>query len=128
MKTSISLLPAMNSRIAEIAYRRQRLLEKIRAQRAEVTEIAKDWQTPLAAFDAGIDAVRFIRNNPGVVSGGLVALLSLRGMGMAGWVRRGWRLLYLYPAAISLGFKYLISAHRASAPVDDTNPRSLRDR
>ncbi|MEO8330886.1 MAG: YqjK family protein [Gallionella sp.] len=105
----------MKQRLADLASRRQGLLEKIEAQRMEVVEIARHLQAPLAVADTGMKAVRFIRNNPGLVSGGFAALLSLRGMGIAGLAQKGWRLLFLYPAAISLGFKFLYSATRSPA-------------
>lgn len=100
----------MNQRLAELAYRRQGLLEKIEAQRVEVAEISLDFKKPLALADRGLKAVRFIRNHPALVSGSIAALLSIRGMGIAGLAKKGWRLMYLYPAAISLGLKYLFPA------------------
>ena len=107
----------MKQRLAALANRRQGLLEKIKAQRMEVAEISQLLQTPLTVLDAGIKAVRFVRSHPGLVSGGFAALLSLRGMGIAGLAQKGWRLLYLYPAAISFGLKYLFSATRSPRQV-----------
>ena len=103
----------MKQRLAELAYRRQEILEKIEAQRMEVAEIARHWKTPVAALDAGVKVVRFIRNHRALVSGGFAALLSMRGMGIAGIAQKGWRLLYLYPAAVSLSLEYLFSALRS---------------
>ena len=103
----------MKQRLAAITNRRQGLVEKIKAQRMEVAEISKLWQSPLAVFDAGLKTVRFVRSHPGLISGGLAALLSLRSMGIAGLAQKGWRLLFLYPAAISVGLKYLFSAIRS---------------
>lgn len=102
----------MKKRLADLALRRQGLLGKIHAQRLEVAEIARHWQKPLALADTALQAVRFIRNHPGLVSGGFAALLSLRGMGLAGFAQKGWRLLYLYPAALTFGLKHLFSAIR----------------
>ena len=103
----------MKQRLVALANRRLGLLEKIQAQRMEVAEISRLWQTPVAVLDAGIKAVRFVRSHPGLISGGLAALLSLRSMGIAGLAQKGWRLLFLYPAAISVGLKYLFSAIRS---------------
>lgn len=103
----------MNKRLATLAFRRQELLGKIAAQRIEVAEISRQWQKPLALVDKGMQGVRFIRNHPGAVSGGFAALMSLRGMGMAGLVQKGWRLLYLYPSILSFGLKYFFSATRS---------------
>ncbi len=103
----------MKKRLAELAYRRSRLLEKIEIQRMDVADISLDLQKPLALADAGLKAVRFIRNHPGLVSGGFAALLSLRGKGVAGLAQKGWRLMYLYPSILSFGLKYLFSAFRS---------------
>ena len=110
----------MNKQLAELAEHRQRLLEIIKAQRMEVIEISMHWQAPITAFDTGMKVVRFMHNNPGLLAGSLVALLSLRGTGVAGLARKGWRLLYLYPAAISIGLKYLLSTPRSTGVVDDS--------
>jgi hypothetical protein len=107
----------MKQRLAAIAYRRLGLLEKIKAQRMEVAEISRLWQAPVAVFDAGMKAVRFVRSHPGLISGGFAALLSLRGMGIAGVAQKSWRLLFLYPAAISFGLKYLFSVTRSPRKV-----------
>ena len=103
----------MKQRLAALANRRQELLEKIRSQRMEVAEISRLWQVPVAVFDSGMKAVRFVRSHPGLISGGFAALLSLRGMGIAGLAQKGWRLLFLYPAAISFGLKFMFSATRS---------------
>ena len=99
----------MKKQLAALAHRRQALLEKIRDQRMEVADIAQDLHKPLALADTGLKAVYFIRDHPGLVSGGFAALLSLRGMGIAGLAQMGWRLLYLYPSILSFGLKHLFS-------------------
>jgi hypothetical protein len=104
----------MKQRLAELADRKLRLFGEIEAQRMEVAEISEDLQKPVALADTGLKAARFIRNHPVLVSGGLAALLSIRGMGIAGLAKKGWRLMYLYPAAISVGLKYLFPAARSS--------------
>jgi hypothetical protein len=103
----------MKQRLAELADRRVRLLEEIEAQRMEVAEISADFQKPLALADTGLKAVRFLRNHPVLASGGFAVLLSMRGKGLAGLAKKGWRLAYLYPAAISLGLKYLFPEIRS---------------
>lgn len=111
----------MKQRFADIAYRRRGLLEKIKAQRMEVAEISRLWQAPVAVLDAGIKAVRFVRSHPGLISGGFAAILSLRGMGIAGLAQKGWRLLLLDPAAITFGLKYLLSATRSPRQVRNSD-------
>ena len=102
----------MKKRLAALANRRRQLLEKIEELRMEVADITLDLKKPLALADTGLKVVRFIHDHPGLVSGGFAALLSFRGMGIAGLAQKGWRLLYLYPAAVSFGLKYLFSAIR----------------
>jgi hypothetical protein len=103
----------MKKRLDELACRRRKLLEKIEIQRMDVAEISLDFRKPLTLADTGLKVVRFIRNHPGLVSGGFAALLSLRGKGIAGLAQKGWRLMYLYPAILSFGFKYLFPAFRS---------------
>jgi hypothetical protein len=64
-------------------------------------------------------AVRFIHNHPALISGGAAALLAWRRKGIVGLTEKAWRMLYLYPAAISLGLKYLFSA--LSSPSEERN-------
>lgn len=103
----------MKNRLAALAQRRRGLLEKIEAQRMDVAEIAQQWQKPLALADTGLKAVRFLRGHPALVAGGLAALLSLRGIGIGGLAKKGWRMLYLYPSILAFGFKFLSSATRS---------------
>lgn len=107
----------MKQRLAELADRRLRLLETIEAQRIEIAAISVDFQKPLALADTGLKAARFVRNHPALVSGAFAVLLSMRGLRIAGLAKKGWRLLYLYPAAISLGLKYLFPAPRPHGDV-----------
>lgn len=103
----------MKKQLAGLAQRRRELLKEIQAQRMDLAEISLDWQKPLALADTGLKAVHFIRNHPGLVSGGLAVLLSLRGKGIAGMAKKGWRLFYLYPAAAAFALNYLFSAMRS---------------
>ncbi|MEQ1837065.1 MAG: YqjK-like family protein [Candidatus Nitrotoga sp.] len=103
----------MKKRLAALMIQRHELLEKIVAQRMEMAEITQHWQKPLAFADAGLKAVRFIHDHPGLVSGGIAVLLSLRGIGIAGMAQKGWRLLYLYPSLFSFGLKFLFAATRS---------------
>lgn len=103
----------MKKRIAALANRRRILLEKIETQRVDMDNISLDLQNPLALADMGLKAVRYIQNHPGLVAGGFVALLSLRGKRIAALAQKGWRLTYLYPAILFFGLKYLLSVFRS---------------
>jgi hypothetical protein len=102
----------MKQQLADLADRRLGLLEKIKAQRLEVAGISVDLHKPLVLADTVLKVVRFSRDHPALISGGFAVLLAVRGMGIADLAKKGWRLLYLYPAAVSLGLKYLFPATR----------------
>ena len=110
----------MKKRLAVMANRRRILLERIETQRRDVADISLGFQKPFALADTGLEAVRFIRNHPGWVAGSLAVLLSLRGKGIAGLAQKGWRLMYLYPAAIAFGLKYLFSKPRSPSEVGNS--------
>lgn len=105
----------MKKRLADLACSRRGLLEKIESQRMEVAEISRHWQKPLALLDTGLMAVRFMRNHPALMVGGVAALLTLRRNGIAGLAQRGWRLLCIYPSILTFGLKYLSLAPRSSS-------------
>jgi hypothetical protein len=107
----------MKKRLAVLSCRRRVLLDKIEAQRVDVADISLDLQKPLALAGMGLKAVRFIHNHPGWVAGGFAALLALRGKGVAGLAKKGWRLIFLYPAIISFGLKYLFFKTRSPGEV-----------
>ena len=79
----------------------------------DVAEISLHWQKPLALADTGLKAVRYIRNHPALVTGGVAALLAWRRKGIVGLALEGWRLLYLYPSALAFGLKFLSPATRS---------------
>jgi hypothetical protein len=110
----------MKKRLAELASRRRILLERIETQRRDVADISLDFQKPFALADTGLEAVRFIRNHPGWVTGGFATLLLLRGKSIASIVQKSWRLMYLYPAAIAFGLKYLLSKSRSPGEVGNS--------
>jgi hypothetical protein len=106
---------AMKNRLAVLSCRRRVLLDRIDAQRMDVAGISLGLQKPLALAGIGLKAARFMHNHPGLAAGGLAALLALRGKGVAGLAKKGWRLIFLYPAIISFGLKYLLFKTRFPA-------------
>jgi len=110
----------MKKRLAALANRRRILLEEIETQRRDLADISLGLQKPFALADAGLKAVRFIRDHPGWVAGGFAALLSLRGKGIAAMAQKGWRLMFLYPAILSFGLKYLSSKSRSPGEVGNS--------
>jgi hypothetical protein len=109
----------MKKRLAVMANHRRILLERIETQRRDVADIFLDLQKPFALADTGLQAVRFIRNHPGWVAGSFAALLSLGGKGGKGgksitsMAQKGWRWMFLYPAILTFGLKYLFPAFRS---------------
>ncbi len=110
----------MKKRLAALADRRRMLLERIVTQRIEVAEVAAELKRPLALADAVLRVVRFMRDHPGLVSGGVVALLSFRSKGIAGQARKWWRLMYVYPSIFSLVSRFLPGATRVPNRERDT--------
>ncbi len=103
----------MNKRLAEIAFRRKGLLEKIESQRMEVSEISRQWQKPLAVVDVGVKVVQFMYHYRALVAGGLAALLAWRRNGIVSLAQKGWRMLFLYPSALTFGLNILSSTIRS---------------
>ena len=110
----------MKKRLANLAQRRRGLLAEIESQRSDMADISAQWQRPLALADTGLKAVRFVRNHPAWLAGGVAALLAFRRKGVVGLAMEGWRLLYLYPAVLTFGLKYLTSATRSPNEERDT--------
>lgn len=96
----------MKTQLANNAARRRQLLEKIREQRIELSEISETTKSPLALVDTGVKAIRFLYSNP-KLTGGVAALFALRRKSILGIALEGWRFMYLYPSILSIGLKYL---------------------
>jgi hypothetical protein len=97
----------MKKHLADLACRRRELLKEIESQRMQVAEISQRWRQPLALLDIGLKAVRFMRNHPALVSGGVALLLAWRRKEIAGMAQGGGRWLCLYPSILSIGLKCL---------------------
>ncbi len=102
----------MNKRLAEIASRRQRLLEKIESQRTEVAIMARRWEGPLTLVGAGVAALRILRNHPILAYAGVAMLLTRRRKGIFNLMRQGWRLLGPYSSPLSLILQVIFPAAR----------------
>jgi hypothetical protein len=103
----------MNKYLADIANRRLVLLETIEAQRMTLAEISQQWQKPLAIADVGVNAVHYIRHHPALVTGVVTAFVAWRRNGIVGLAQKGWRMLFLYPSALSFGWNIISSAVRS---------------
>jgi len=87
----------MKKRLAELACQRRLLLGKIEDQRVVLGEISLHWKQPLVLADTGLNAIRFMRAHPTLMSGGVAALLALRRNGIGSLLHKGWRALRGYP-------------------------------
>lgn len=90
----------------DIMRKRERLLARCAAQRAELTAIARQWQGPLEIADRALAAVNYLRSHP-VILGVLAALVVvIQRRGLWGWVRRGFVLWRAWRALGNAKFKF----------------------
>lgn len=80
----------MNKRLIELAERRERLTAKIELQRGELARHVAPWKGVFAVADKGVEAVRYLRQHPGLVAGAVGFLVALRPRRAITWLRRGW--------------------------------------
>jgi len=82
----------MNSRLIELAERRERLVAKAAMQRGELARHAAPWKGVLAMADKGVAAARFLQRHPGLVAGAVGLFVALRPGRALAWLGRGWSL------------------------------------
>ena len=80
----------MNSRVIELAERRERLIAKIAMQRGELGYYATPWKGVCAVADKGVAAARYLQRHPGLVAGAVGLFVALRPRRAFAWARRGW--------------------------------------
>jgi hypothetical protein len=80
----------INSELARIAARRERLVVQSAAQRAVLSLGMAPWRSRLALVDRGISAVRYVRRYPGALAAVGLLVAALRPHRAAGWLQRGW--------------------------------------
>ncbi|HEY5995356.1 MAG TPA: YqjK family protein [Gallionellaceae bacterium] len=112
----------MKRRLALIAAKRQRLVERIESQRMEVGALAQRWQMPLALADLGLRVLRLFREHPVLASGGAAALLTLRRKGIVAMLRE-WRHLLSFDDS-PLSFIFKIFSRATHAPGNERNARA----
>ena len=96
----------MKLQLAELADHRSRILKKIEVQRGDVADIARDLQTPIRYFDAGLDAAHFVYRHPTLIAGGLTAILTFWHKGIPG-------INYLIPPILRFAFdRLLFTSHK----------------
>jgi len=88
----------MNSRVALIRQRREALVARSAAQRAEVARIMRPWRAPLSIADRVASIVQRVRAHPLAIPLGIALLFSMgRSHSRAGiWLSRIWTLWQLF--------------------------------
>ncbi|MDA8128624.1 MAG: YqjK-like family protein [Betaproteobacteria bacterium] len=80
----------MNSTLAELAARRERLLARVAAERSALAQQAAPLRAALAIADRGVDAIRYVARHP-VWLFGVPLMLAVLGRGRASkWTRFAW--------------------------------------
>lgn len=80
----------MNSTLAELAERRERLLARAAAERTALAQHAAPLRAALAIADRGADAIRYVARHP-VWLFGVPLILAALGRGRASkWTRFAW--------------------------------------
>jgi len=80
----------MNSKLTQLAERREYLVAQAAGQRTALAQNVAPWRAPLALADRGLEALRTIRRHPGLLLGAALLLVALR-PGRAGkWTRFAW--------------------------------------
>ncbi len=80
----------MNEKLAQLAQRRERLIAQAAQQRAALAESAQAWRGPFALADRGLAALRYLKQHPLWVVGGVAVAVALRPRGAMKWLGRGW--------------------------------------
>jgi YqjK-like protein len=102
----------MKNRLADLVRRRCLLLEKIGAQRNELTQLSGHFERPLAWVDTGLRTARYLHNHPAVLASGLATLLALPRSGLLGFAKTTFQLLWHNPSILSFAWQALSKSPR----------------
>ncbi|MBZ0104151.1 MAG: YqjK-like family protein [Sulfuricella denitrificans] len=80
----------MSKRLIELAERRERLVALAATQRSDFSRHLSPLKAGCAVADKGIMGVRYLRQHPALVAGGVGLLVALRPRKAFGWLKRGW--------------------------------------
>ena len=79
----------MNQKKARLAERREHLIAEAAVQRAALGRNMEPLRAPLAKADRGLAALRYIRQHPVWLVGGVAAVAALRRFRTGKWLTRG---------------------------------------
>lgn len=82
----------MNEKLAQLAKRRQLLIEQAAAQRVTLARNIEPLRIPLAVVDRGIRVVRYVKRYPIIALGASALFGILRHTRAIRWLRSGWTL------------------------------------
>lgn len=81
----------MNSKLAQLAKRRQMLIEQAARQRTTMSRAAEPWRNVLTQADKGVAVLRYLRRHPvWFAAGGGLMLTILGPSRVLRWLGRGW--------------------------------------
>ena len=79
----------MNQKQARLAERREHLIAEAAVQRAALARNMEPLRAPLAKADRGLAALRYVRQHPVWLAGGVAVVAALRRFRTGKWLTRG---------------------------------------
>jgi hypothetical protein len=80
----------MNTKLLNLARRRERLISQSAKQRVKLSQAADAWRAPLALVDQGFAIISFIKKHPILIAGSSAILMRLFKKSFIGkWLSRG---------------------------------------
>lgn len=79
----------MNEKRLKLALQRERLIAQAGQQRTTLARSVQTWRGPLAAADQGLSALRYLKQHPLWVVGGVAVFVVLRRQSAGKWLNRG---------------------------------------
>lgn len=102
----------MSRQLITLAQRRNKLVQKISAQRAEIAALNRQWEKPFSIADSALKVIAVMRNHPSWVASGIAALLAWRLNEDEGTTKPKWRLAAPI-SSVFAGYKYLSTRIRS---------------
>lgn len=80
----------MNKKLALLAERRKQLIAQSAEQRITLAQDIEPFRTSIALVDTGMTAVRYVKQHPVLMVGGVILLGLLRPTRLGKWLQSGW--------------------------------------
>lgn len=80
----------MKKKMQSLSRQREKLIEKIAAQRASLANEMNPWQTRFHRIDQGISVLKFLKNHPALTFSGGLLIQAVGTTRMGKWLRVGW--------------------------------------